>query len=417
MWIFEWDMVGGWHSLLSIVYHSIRDDVDVAIRQGYEAADTVRRARQRLQAAVDAAGPGACADCGGALRSLEYQETLFDALAAWRETFLSYYRWLDTGDRAAWTRSHEARQRFEIAAARHVDRFGADLEFPAFNLTSARQAAAAAGRAGAARALAAVLLLIVFALLACGSPLARRWRRLERVPWFLRTARLMWTSAATPWLLAGGPIDVSSSVAVTTLTLVLVGVLVGLLTGFTTIRVAANAPLLLAIVAVAFESTAIGAGGRQGRGRLLVAPIGPLLPGLIFLFALIAYLGPIGFWYGFWTSPMVRVAFLTVLLSTPLWTLYVMFAAQTIDSTLGRIGASLAAAGVALLTLTALLPDWMTALRSLDRPLNFAPATDTMLFALHTYVGVNLNIGVPALALGAALIVSGYGLRRLRDRT
>ncbi len=35
MWIFEWDMVGGWHSLLSVVYHSSRDAVDVSIREGY----------------------------------------------------------------------------------------------------------------------------------------------------------------------------------------------------------------------------------------------------------------------------------------------------------------------------------------------------------------------------------------------
>ena len=108
----------------------------------------------------------------------------------------------------------------------------------------------------------------------------------------------------------------------------------------------------------------------------------------------------------------VRVAFLTVWLSTPLWTSYVMFAAQTIDTGRGRAGACLAAAGVGLVTLTVLLPDWMTVLGFLDRPLNFAPATDTMLFALHTYAGVSLSLRVPALVLGAVLVASGYGLRR-----
>ena len=28
MWIFEWDRVGGWHSLLSLVYRGTRDAVE-----------------------------------------------------------------------------------------------------------------------------------------------------------------------------------------------------------------------------------------------------------------------------------------------------------------------------------------------------------------------------------------------------
>ena len=134
MWIFEWDLVGGWHSLLSIVYRGSRASIDLAIEEGYAAAASVRRARQRLQAAFEQAPPGTCAAiCDEALRSLEYQETLFDTLAAWRETFLSYYRWLDTGDAKAWTGWRQGRDRFAIAAAQHVARFGNDLDFPAFD--------------------------------------------------------------------------------------------------------------------------------------------------------------------------------------------------------------------------------------------------------------------------------------------
>src|SRR5262249_53985154 len=47
MWIFEWDMVGGWHSLLSIVYRASRDAVDPAVSEGYASAEVVRRVRQR----------------------------------------------------------------------------------------------------------------------------------------------------------------------------------------------------------------------------------------------------------------------------------------------------------------------------------------------------------------------------------
>ena len=134
MWIFEWDMVGGWHSLLSIVYGAIRDDVDVAIAEGHAAATSVRKARQELEVALTSAGRDACGRvCDEALRSLEYQESLFDALAAWRQTFLSYYKWLDTGDRQAWRQWREGRELFEFAATQHSSRYGNDLDFPAFD--------------------------------------------------------------------------------------------------------------------------------------------------------------------------------------------------------------------------------------------------------------------------------------------
>ena len=178
MWIFEWDMVGGWSSLLSIVYRSSRDAVDVAIEEGHASAAAVRKARQQLQAAFNAAPRGACGrNCEGALRSLEYQETLFDVLAAWRQAFLSYYRWLETGDPDAWDRWRAGRIQFEAAAARHASRFGNDLDFPAFDLTSARQAVTAAERGAAARVIAAGLLLLVITLLTIGCSLGAKPRR------------------------------------------------------------------------------------------------------------------------------------------------------------------------------------------------------------------------------------------------
>jgi hypothetical protein len=227
----------------------------------------------------------------------------------------------------------------------------------------------------------------------------------------------MWTAAVTPWRLGREPVDLPSSLAVTCFALVLVGALVATLTGFTTIWLGAGSPLLVAIVALAFESTAIGLAGPRKRGRLLVAAVAPLVPGVTIVLALVAYLGPVGFWYWFWTASLMRVAFLTVLLATLLWTAYVMLTARGVESWHGRLGGSLAAAGAGLVALTALLPGWVEVLRFLDRPLNFAPATDTMLFALRTYAGVSLAIGWPALLLGALLLAGGYSLNRTSRRS
>ena len=118
-----------------------------------------------------------------------------------------------------------------------------------------------------------------------------------------------------------------------------------------------------------------------------------------------AYLGPVGCWYGFWMSPTLRVAFLTTALATLLWTTSLMLAAQAPN---GWIGGAMAAAGACLVTLTA-LPDWVHVLRALDRPLNVAPATDTMLFARYCVRSDSIRISA---AFGAAYIVPVTTLSR-----
>jgi hypothetical protein len=335
---------------------------------------------------------------------------LFDALAAWRQAFLSYYRWLDTGDGDAWGQWRAGKAAFEIAAQQHSSRFGADLDFPGFDLTSATEAIAAADRGGWARAIAAALLLAVIGLLSVGSPLGHRWRAVAARPALAKFSKLTWNAAATPWRLDREPVHGGSAVAVTMMALTLVGLLVATLTGFTTMWVGAGSPFLIGIVAIAFESTAIGVTQRQGRGRLLVASVGPLIPGVIVLFALVAYFGPLGFWYRFWIWPVFRIVFLTTVLATLLWTAYVMLAAHTLDGWPGRVGASLAAVGAGFIALTILMPGWVDALRSLDRPLNFAPATETMLFALRTYAGVSLDAGGRFWMLGTLLFATGHAL-------
>jgi hypothetical protein len=349
-----------------------------------------------------------------ALRSLEYQESLFDALAAWRETFLSYYRWLDTSDSQAWSRWRASRQEFENAAHRHAERFGHDLGFPAFDMRSALEAEANAGRAVWGRRLAIGMLIALVTLIAFGSPLGQRWRPVAtlfaKLPALGRIARLTFTAAATPWRLVREPVDIESSAAVSLLAIALVALLAATLTSFTTATLVIDSPLLVAVVALTFESTAIGHAGRVGRGRLLVASVGPLMPGIILLFVLIAWASPLGFWYHFWISPIFRTVVVTTGLAMTLWTGYMMLASHAVDGWRGRVSGCLAAAGAGCITLSVLLPGWVDVLRSLDRPLNVAPATETMLFALRTYVGVSLGVGKVPYVIGGLMLAAGYTL-------
>jgi hypothetical protein len=202
---------------------------------------------------------------------------------------------------------------------------------------------------------------------------------------------------------------------VTALALLIVGFLMGTLTGFAAPWVEAGSVLVVAVVAVAFESTSNAAFERQGRGRLLLAAVAPLVPGAIVLLAVIAYASPLGFWYWFWTSPIVRVAFVAIVVATAVWAVTVIVAVRVLEGWHGSIAGWLTAVGAGLLVLTALLPEWPLALRSLDRPLNVAPATTTMLFALQTYAGAHVKLGGLSYVAGL-LLTAGYAARRLSQR-
>ena len=212
-----------------------------------------------------------------------------------------------------------------------------------------------------------------------------------------------------PTSLRRGDFEAGMAAALTAFVLVLAGLFVAILTAFTTARTSAAPVVLLGIVALTFESTRARA-PRGTRGGLLIACAASLIPGLMVLFASLAYLGPLGFWYSFWTSSIFRVVWITTVLATGLWMSSAMIAVRLIDGWRAAVGSAVAAAGAGLLALYLLLPDWVQILRALNRPLNVAPATDTMIFALRNYAGVNLDPGARLWLTGGCLLAAGYAM-------
>ena len=168
--------------------------------------------------------------------------------------------------------------------------------------------------------------------------------------------------------------------------------------------------LVVAVIAVTFESTATAAAPGEPRCYRFVACVAPLLPAVTVVLSVLAYAGPIGFWYWFWMSRPFRVMLVTLTVGTVVWTAQVMFAVRTGEPLPRRIGGLLAASGAGMVALFALLPTFLDGLRLLNRPLNFAPATDTMLFALNTYAGVSIHPGRLLLVPGALLLIGGFAL-------
>jgi hypothetical protein len=79
---------------------------------------------------------------------------------------------------------------------------------------------------------------------------------------------------------------------------------------------------------------------------------------------------------------VARVAFLTRAIAAALWTASVACAVLTSGGWCARVAGGLACSGAGLIALSVLGPDWIAALRVVDRPLNVASATETMFASL-----------------------------------
>ena len=128
--------------------------------------------------------------------TLDYQVNLFELLAAYRTMVLRHAQWLDTGDGAARDAWAVARDRFDLAAADHEERYAGDVDLPAYNLTAARLGEERAERD------------LPMAWLARGGLLA-----LLLVLALTRTGRTLVRTAATPWR-EPGPVNRALVVAI-----------------------------------------------------------------------------------------------------------------------------------------------------------------------------------------------------------
>src|SRR5699024_5485711 len=279
MWIFEWDIVSGSSSVLSVVYDLSADEVEAMIAEGQEAVAAAEEMRD-LVAAVD---PGAVHDpvlLAQLGESIDYEISLLSTLAAWRATALRYYQWLDTGSAEAASAWETARATFEDTRSVHVATYGHELDFPAYNFVAADRGAAHMDRDQAMAWLARGLLLVFLA----GVFLVRvrRWRS----RWLTGTTAVWWLVSC---LTFSAFLSWHFPVLLSMMTLVLLAVLMAL-----------NRP-------------AAGEMARVVLQRLAAV-------GAVFL-AVCALRGPGLFWLEFWTGPVVRSVLVTVIVTLLLWTL------------------------------------------------------------------------------------------------
>jgi len=395
LWIMEWDIVGGWSAVWSSIYNVTKSDTRAAVADGFGALETV----DHMRAALDRARPGLAARPAVVQhieRSLAYETSLLQALAWYRAAFLNYYRWLDTGDPAAYAAWRSAAPEFRRQAQAHLAAFGGDLDFPAFDLSVALRSVRLAHRAADLRWVARV----VFGLLLLSGTMAGALRLAMLRPWQLPAAAL------SPSALLG-----AAAIMLTGLTAA-----VGSALSFSSPWAVGVVPVALGTFMLAFKLGLTGPRWDRARDTVLPAALGPLLWVALVLLAIMSVRGPHYLWYLLWTGGPTRLLVVGVLVGVPLGTLVAVAVAGSRAS--GRplaavSGSVLMGVGATLAMLGVLVPTVERLLSALDRPFGLVPMTHAVVLGIATYSHLPTIVSWYPVVSGG-LVVGGALLRLVR---
>ena len=407
MWIFEWDILTGDSAVLDVMYAIARDadgGIEAAISGGAEAVAAVERMRD-LVTGTDASTWRSSEMREAFVSTLDYELDTLRLLAAYRAMILHQGEWHDTlapEAHAAWDAD---RAEFEALAAEHLDRYEGDIDHPAFNLTAAQLGVERAERDLTMAWLARVLLVFAGAWLLIGMIAART--RLVRRPG-AAAARASWIASTRPWraresTLGMLELDRWLLLAVPAALLVATRAVQTSFLSWTHLAVVFGAWAMFALVVRACV-------GRRSPWPVLAAVGGVVvLRCLLTLFA-VAFTGPGGYWFGFWTDPVLRTAYITVAFALFVWVFVAagwalsaqVGARRATGYVLAGVGAGLAvpAAVVGVIGLETALTLW-------NDEMGLLPWGLARILGITTYLEIPASTPWVAAGAGAVLLVIG----------
>jgi hypothetical protein len=379
------------------------DRVDDTIRQGDDAVQAVQRMRDIVEGAPsDGWRAGAREQL---LATLDYESSTLELLNAYRAMFMYQAEWHDTASPDAYTRWQAARDAFASASADHLERYADDLEHPAWNLEAARLGVERADRDLAMAWIARVLLALTLAWLLIGIFSART--RLVRRPG-AAAARATWIAATRPWRAQ------ESTLGLDALDRALIVLVPGaLLVGTRAAQTSFLAPAQLAVTLGAwavFVVVLLALVRGRAAWAVLSAVGGVVVLRAVLLLAALSVTGPGGYWFGFWTDPVRRTAYISLAFAAFLWTFVAagwalaarLGARRATGVVLAAVGAGLAipAGIVGVIGLEQALTVW-------NDQLGLLPWGLARILGITTYLEIPDDTAWWAAAFGAALLVVG----------
>ena len=411
MWIFEWDIVGGASATLIPVYQVSKPRLGAAVAEGFQAVELVRQMRASI-AGIDPKSVPEPALLAKLRASLNYEADLFETLAWYRKAFLYLYRWVDSGDRAAYRNWEEAFAKFQVEKKEHLAKYDRDLDFPAYNFFEEEAGMAHAERSLLVAWLARLVLLITGAMYLGGTAFVQA--RMVDFPG-KSGLRALWSALVTPWDLSTGlnrsPIDL---IFVTLLPLLLIAA--GFLV-FSSLR----SPhfvgwMFLSMLGFAGALVLLAPRGARGGIILPASILSPLLLVNVLFMLPVAVRGPLYFWLRFWINPLFRSVFITLGVTAGLWLFFSIF--MGIRSAYGIprlpiVGDLLIALG-AMLVINGLEAGRIgldSALTALNNEMAIMPLALSKILGITTHLGIPADLPFYAAGFGGFLILLG-GLTR-----
>lgn len=317
MWIFEWDILTGDSAVLDVLYAISRDatggDIESVIAGGEAAVQTVEAMRDAV-AGTDAATWHDPEMHDAFVGTLDYELDVLRLLAAYRAMILHQGQWHDTLSAEAYARWDADRAVYEQRAAEHLEKYEGNIDFPAFNLTAAQLGVERAERDLAMAWMARVLLVLAAAWVVIGMLAART--RLVRRPG-AAAARASWVASTRPWRAREstlGMLDLDRwlLLIIPAALLVATRAVQTSFLSWTHLAVVLGAWLIFALVVRLLV-------GRRSPWPVIAAVGGVVvLRCLVTLFAL-SFSGPGGYWFAFWTEPLLRTAYIGIAFALFVW--------------------------------------------------------------------------------------------------
>ncbi|MGA7148315.1 MAG: hypothetical protein WBX17_07495 [Microbacterium sp.] len=408
MWIFEWDILTGDSAVLDVLYAISRDatggDIEAAIDGGREAVATVELMQEAV-AATDAATWHDPAMHEAFTQTLAYEADVLRLLAAYRAMILHQGQWHDTLSPDAYAAWDADRQEYETLAAAHLEAYEGNIDYPAYNLTAAQLGVERAERDLAMAWIARVLLALALAWVVIGIMAART--RLVRRPG-AAAARVSWIASMRPWraresTLGMLELDRWLLLVVPAALLVATRAVQTSFLSWTHLAVVFAAWAVFALVARAFL-------GRRSPWPAIAAVGGVVvLRCIVTLFAL-SFSGPGGYWFAFWTEPVLRTIYIAVAFALFVWVFIAagwalaaqVRARRATGYVLAAVGAGLAvpAAIIGTIGLEGALTAW-------NDEMGLLPWGLARILGITTYLEIPAETPWIAAAFGALLFLAG----------
>ena len=292
MWIFEWDILSASSSVFSNIYCITRDHFQEVLDEGRSAVQGAAGLKNLLLEAEDHITLNR-EDFKMLVASVDYEIELFGLLNLYRQFFMNYYRWLDTGDGQSRVDYRLALGRFKAKVQYHEEKFSGDLNTLGMDFEEVKTGISIAENTGMSVRWARIIVTVAAFLLVMGIPgfiRDRAHRKFAGTLYFDTIFRPHRISELNAY-------HGTRRLVVFLLTLYLLGLVV--FSSFSSLTF----PLyfgLLSLVYVAFLSLFMKTG--MNLDRILLVILAPKMIILLLVMLVAAIRGPLYFWYQFWVS-------------------------------------------------------------------------------------------------------------------